>query len=868
MKSEELELNILMLTALEGGPFKDVAELLRNQLEPHLTNTRTDYLGQQHETDLNSLLSNYPHVHSKTLGEMLEHLKQLKIHIPPSISSLASYLGTGQFSLLRTAEYLAREDIKHSARSLLSTKHYGPAYKNHSINVVKHLAARKLRGPVCIRRSLPTEIHTRVELYRRLMGHLSSVYCVCFDQSGQYVFTGADDHLIKIWSARDGRLLKTLRGHEGEITDMSVNYENRLLASGGLDKVVRIWDLKTSKLLDCLCGHGAMVTSVKFAPYNRYGSNRYLISTSNDGSVIFWSYHVDNFNFKKLRKFQERCAPGGRIVCSSFSTGGSFLACGSSDNYIHVYGFHPEMGPYHLNELSHHRDHVDSIQFCNQGFRFVSGSQDGTAVIWSFKKGRWKPFELDMSTQLDQTIPQDKPKPKVLIVQWSRDDKYVLTSLDDFSIKVWDSQSGKLAHILKEHTHSVYLIESHPIDPRICISASHDGSLVIWDIERAIALKKFLNRVVPSEGHNNDCASIYDLKFSPDGNMIAATDSYGYVSFFGNGDKKPYQEVPEQMFFHTDYRALIRDMRHFVMDEQTHIAPHLMPRPTLVDMNGDPYSAELQRFVPHYKDGQPIVVPPLSQAQVNLIADVITNHSRLEDDEFLSEKRSSVDDLVQEPCSSRINIYNGRNASRLPRNCLQQQPVAENSRYNTRYTTRSSFRSARSNFMPTSRRAAARAAPRAVRYYVEDEEEEEQVYLRPRRQRRPRRFNPVPSDSSTEEEEQDEETERDEGPDEAEAEDTDTSTETEIQTDDNTVIATESDSETEIEDGAANNPSYYDLPRRTTRMQVARCSRGASNSSTRSLNLRPRPMPELELNGGTVRRCSARLRDRKRFRRS
>ena len=140
------------------------------------------------------------------------------------------------------------------------------------------MQARKLRGPACIRRSVPTEIYSRITLHRKLMGHLSSVYCVCFDQTGNYIFTGADDHLIKIWSAKDGRLLKTLRGHEGEITDMSVNYENRLLASGGMDRVIRIWDLKTSKLLDCLNAHNAMVTSVKFAPYNRHLNFRYLIS--------------------------------------------------------------------------------------------------------------------------------------------------------------------------------------------------------------------------------------------------------------------------------------------------------------------------------------------------------------------------------------------------------------------------------------------------------------------------------------------------------------------------------------------------------------------------------------------------------------
>lgn len=34
------------------------------------------------------------------------------------------------------------------------------------------------------------------------------------------------------------------------------------------------------------------------------------------------------------------------------------------------------------------------------------------------------------------------------------------------------------------------------------------------------------------------------------------------------------------------------------MDEQTQTAPHLMPPPFLVDVDGNPYPPELQRLVP------------------------------------------------------------------------------------------------------------------------------------------------------------------------------------------------------------------------------------------------------------------------------
>lgn len=52
------------------------------------------------------------------------------------------------------------------------------------------------------------------------------------------------------------------------------------------------------------------------------------------------------------------------------------------------------------------------------------------------------------------------------------------------------------------------------------------------------------------------------------------------------------------MFFHSDYRPLIRDANNFVLDEQTQQAPHLMPPPFLVDVDGNPHPARYQRLVP------------------------------------------------------------------------------------------------------------------------------------------------------------------------------------------------------------------------------------------------------------------------------
>ena len=78
-----------------------------------------------------------------------------------------------------------------------------------------------------------------------------------------FVIQGADDDLLKVWSARTGQLEATFRGHTAEITDMSVSWDNTMMASGSLDKTVRVWCGHSSTPLAVLSGHAGHITSVQ-----------------------------------------------------------------------------------------------------------------------------------------------------------------------------------------------------------------------------------------------------------------------------------------------------------------------------------------------------------------------------------------------------------------------------------------------------------------------------------------------------------------------------------------------------------------------------------------------------------------------------
>lgn len=74
------------------------------------------------------------------------------------------------------------------------------------------------------------------------------------------------------------------------------------------------------------------------------------------------------------------------------------------------------------------------------------------------------------------------------------------------------------------------MLESNPKDEHILLSAGHDGQVFLWDIEKGVTVAHFLNNIY-GQGHGG----VFDAKWSPDGTMIAATDSHGHILIYGLG---------------------------------------------------------------------------------------------------------------------------------------------------------------------------------------------------------------------------------------------------------------------------------------------------------------------------------------------
>uniref|UniRef100_A0A8C1N2V8 Pleckstrin homology domain interacting protein n=1 Tax=Cyprinus carpio TaxID=7962 RepID=A0A8C1N2V8_CYPCA len=589
------QLYFLIARFLEAGPCQDAAEV-----GDFLLPKRIDWTGKEHPGSYENLVKLYRHISPDHLLQVCERVSPLlEREVPASVPGVNSLLGAGRQSVLRTNKSCKHVVWKGSA---LAALHCGrppepPVIYGSPPNIVETIYSRRLNGSYRLGQLVPTAVYQHMKMHKRILGHLSSVYCVTFDRTGRRIFTGSDDCLVKIWATDNGRLLATLRGHAAEISDMAVNYENTLLAAGSCDKMIRVWCLQTCAPLAVLEGHTASITSLQFSPLCS-GNRRFLSSTGADGTICFWQWDARTLKFgQRPSKFIERPRPGVQMICSSFSAGGMFLATGSTDHIIRVYYF-GDGQPEKISELESHTDKVDSIQFSHGGDRFVSGSRDGTARVWQLQQQDWRSILLDMATKLPGKYNppplEDKvTKLKVTMVAWDCNDNTVITAANNLTLKVWNSYTGNLIHVLMGHEDEVFVLEPHPFDSRVLFSAGHDGNAIVWDLARGVKIRSYFN-MIEGQGHG----AVFDCKCSPDGQHFACTDSHGHLLIFGFGSSSRYDKIADQMFFHTDYRPLIRDAHNFVLDEQTQQAPHLMPPPFLVDVDGNPHPPRYQRLVP------------------------------------------------------------------------------------------------------------------------------------------------------------------------------------------------------------------------------------------------------------------------------
>ncbi|KAJ7977653.1 Bromodomain and WD repeat-containing protein [Quillaja saponaria] len=512
----------------------------------------------------------------------------------------------------------------------------------------KHHRAPSIRS-ACYAIAKPSTMVQKMQNIKKLRGHRDAVYCAIFDRSGRYVITGSDDRLVKIWSMDTAFCLASCRGHEGDITDLAVSSNNVLVASASNDFVIRVWRLPDGLPISVLRGHTGAVTAIAFSPrpsavYQllsssddgtcriwdaRYSQCNPRIYLPKPSDAITGKSNGPSNNVPS----SSNAPQSHQILCCAYNANGTVFVTGSSDTFARVWSAFKSSPddsnqPIHeIDLLSGHENDVNYVQFsgCSVASKFsvsdslkedsipkfrnswfshdniVTCSRDGSAIIWVPKSrrshgkvGRWtRAYHLKVPPPpLPPQPPRGGPRQRFLptprgvnMIVWSLDNRFVLAAIMDCRICVWNAVDGSLVHSLTGHAESSYVLDVHPFNPRIAMSAGYDGRTIVWDIWEGTPIRIYeIGRF-----------KLVDGKFSPDGTSIVISDDVGQIYLLNTGQGESQNDAKYDQFFLGDYRPLIRDAQGNVLDQETQLAPHRRNiQDPLCDSSMMPYSEPYQ----------------------------------------------------------------------------------------------------------------------------------------------------------------------------------------------------------------------------------------------------------------------------------
>ena len=364
-----------------------------------------------------------------------------------------------------------------------------------------------------------------VQERNRLNGNRAEVWSVNFSPDGQYIASGGNEEIVKIWN-RNGSLYKTLPtetnsklGHQDNVTFVRFSPDGKKLASASRDKTVKLWDVESGDLIFSLEGHTDSVYGISFNP-----TGEIMATVSNDGTIKLWQVS-DGSLLKNLSGHKES------VNGVSFSPTNKWMASASDDKTVKVWTYDGK-----LVANLRHEDSVTVIGFSADGQTIISGDELGKVHRWDWnqQKRQWNSnptkqwlahrggiyslslsnlfYRVNDSVEESEKVTEAESKfmmGEVFNVRY-KTEQYLATASHDNLVKVWNLE-GELVKEFKGHSGRVTTVSFSP-DGELIATGSFDKTVRLWSLVD-------LFRHPSWEAHGDRITAV---SFSPDGELIAS----------------------------------------------------------------------------------------------------------------------------------------------------------------------------------------------------------------------------------------------------------------------------------------------------------------------------------------------------------
>lgn len=181
------------------------------------------------------------------------------------------------------------------------------------------------------------------------------------------------------------------------------------------------------------------------------------------------------------------------------------------------------------DRLNGHQRTIIDVDLSNDGRTIISADADGVLKVWDTKTGDLRP---DWSKYLNFSARHIEPVVDV-VLSHDRPGKWLLSASLDKTVKIWDTQSGRLLDTLKHNDSLTDVVISQ--DGKTIASASKDGTVKIWEWNGRKARLLYEKKQASN--------SIADIVMSDDGTTIASGAQDGTVNVWAVRSGKRLQPL-------------------------------------------------------------------------------------------------------------------------------------------------------------------------------------------------------------------------------------------------------------------------------------------------------------------------------------
>lgn len=335
------------------------------------------------------------------------------------------------------------------------------------------------------------------------------------DESKVYAACAGEEGIVKVWQMNDSKMLykqeKSLISKADEegglaITQMLYNEQLQQVALVSFDHNIIVHDLSTFACAKQLIGFTDEILDLVLMGRK----DQYLAMATNSNDIKV--YDTQTMNSIILKGHTEIV-----LALSSFK---NFLLSSGKDHTIRLWEADFDNFTFRCVAIgAKHTKAVGSIDMSKVTGTFIaSASQDQCLKLWKVPKKFESEDEVEQLTCINTQLAHEKD---INCVTISPNDRYIATSSQDKTAKLWDSIDLKLIGVFRGHRRGVWSVRFSPVD-QIIVTNAADCTIRLWNITDMTCLKSF-------EGHDS---SVLRAEFITNGMQLLSAGADGLLKLW------------------------------------------------------------------------------------------------------------------------------------------------------------------------------------------------------------------------------------------------------------------------------------------------------------------------------------------------